>query len=133
MECWLAGAYGLENDAALARSCSLHFRVYQTSLRAGLARVRGSLHASGLAEDAPFDGAVTLRGGRAHYGLRFDDDAGRRLELSGEQEIALRRPPRGFSVVLGSFLCDGQRIGRVRLRLDPRNGMKGIFSWDAQA
>lgn len=129
MQCWLSGACALETDAALARACSMHFSVSRPSVRTRSAHVHGSIHVASLAEHATIEGTLSLSGARMRYGLRFDDDQGRIVELVGEQELTLRRPPRGFSVVSGELRAGGRRIGQVRLRLDPRDGMKELFRW----
>lgn len=131
MQCWLAGAFALDGDDDLARSIAV--RLTSSSLGHLFTTrslvVVGEVHAASFAEGQVVEGEVRIDSRKAAYQLRFASDDGTRSELIGTQELNLRRPPRGFSVVEGEIRQDNRTVGRARLRLDPRDTMRGIFSW----
>ncbi len=132
MECRLSGAFALDSDdAGGGRPLSLVLRgpTLASALWERRLSVRGTLDAPAFAEGSEVAGEIVL-GRVVTYRLWFTSDAGAACELCLEQELALRRPPRGFSMVQGDIRCRAQRIGRARLRLDPRTGVRGLTSDD---
>lgn len=131
MQCWLAGAFTLEGDDDRERAIAI--RLTGPSLRhlfsTGSIVVVGEVHAESFAEGRSLEGEIHLASRRASYALRFSCDEGTSLVLVGTQELSFRRPPRGFSVVVGDIRRGERTVGRARLRLDPRDSVRGLFSW----
>lgn len=120
MQCSLAGGFALDDEPTLGRAITLSLEVQRPRLDL-TAAVTGELSAEPIAVRRAVTGTVALGFRRARYHLRFDDDDGVPCELRGTQELALRRPPHGFSIVTGELFRNQRRFGRLRLRLDPRS------------
>jgi hypothetical protein len=130
----LTGGYALSPEAAahLGEPIALFLTARAESLlelwRARALAVAGTIEARHFADARAVAGSLRFAAGRAEYQLAFDANDGRACAFLGQQELALRRPPMGFSVLVGTFTHAGQAIGRARLRLDPRSDLRQLWS-----
>ncbi len=139
MKWWLAGGFGLSEcerptDGCFGRAMLMTLRgpSLPKLLWSRHATITGTIDAERLAAHKSFSGTLSLHGRTARYRFHFESDDGAALEGLAEQELVWGRPPRGFSVMAGTIRRrhDDKRatIATMRLRFDPRSGIRALFS-----